>query len=119
VHLALAYSRDRAWVFSCQSKQNPSRFLIASKLALEYQWLIDEVAAADVADRDYQKLAPSVAIKLARSRRSATKLPLGVSPEPSPVTPGNLLQWARHRDLGPPAKRVWPAVKPEPATPSG
>ena len=85
-------------MFGCQSKQNPSRLLVACQLALKDNRLIREVAAADMADRDYQRLATCVAIELAKSRRSATILPLGVSPEPSPVMPGNLLQWTHHRD---------------------
>jgi hypothetical protein len=80
-------------VFGCQSKQNPSRLLIVWQLALKDNRLIREVAAADVADCDYHSptLATFIEIDLARSRRSATILPLGVSPEPSPVTPSDFV----------------------------
>jgi hypothetical protein len=99
-HLALADRGDRVWVFGCQSEQDPSRPLVAWQLALKDNRLIRQVAAADMADRDYQspRLATFVQIELARSRQPATILPLGVSPEPSAVTPSDFVYVLRHGD---------------------
>jgi hypothetical protein len=76
--------------------------------ALKNHWLIDDAAAAEVADRHDQ---PRTAVtpkkvELARIGPSATMPSFGVCPEPAPIEQGNLLQWARHRDRGPTKKSV-------------
>jgi hypothetical protein len=62
--------------------------------------LIDDAAAPEVADRDDQTGAALAVAKLelARIRRSAAVLPLGMCPEPAPIQPDELIQRVRHRD---------------------
>jgi len=92
----------------CERKQRRSGFLVRRYRALKNHWLIDDAAAAEVADRHDQ---PRTAVtpkkvELARIGPSATMPSFGVCPEPAPIEQGNLLQWARHRDRGPTKKSV-------------
>jgi hypothetical protein len=68
--------------------------------ALKNHWLVDEMAAPEMADCDDQTRA-TVAIakiELARLRPSAAVLSLGMCPEPAPIKPDDVIQRARHRD---------------------
>jgi hypothetical protein len=77
--------------------------------ALKNHWLIDDAAAAEVADDQPRTAVTPKKVELARIGPSATMPSFGVCPEPAPIKPGNLLQWARHRD-GALRQNVWPAA---------
>jgi hypothetical protein len=78
----------------------------ASANALKNHWLIDDAAAAEVADDQPRTAVTPKKVELARIGPSATMPSFGVCPEPAPIEQGNLLQWARHRDRGPTKKSV-------------
>ena len=95
----------------CERKQRRGRFLTRGQRALKDHGLIDDAAAAKMADRHDQTF-PTVAIatiELARIRPSAAVLSLGMCPEPAPIKPDDFGQRARHRDGALP-KNVWPAA---------
>ena len=74
--------------------------LSSGQHAPKNHWLIDDVAAPEVADRQDQTRAPGAVakIELARIRPSAAVPPFGMCPEPTPIKPDDFIQHARHRD---------------------
>jgi hypothetical protein len=99
-HLPLGEDRDRRAGCRCERKQRRGGFLTRGQRALKDHGLIDDAAAAKMADR-HDQTRPPVAIamiELARIRPSAAVLPLGMCPEPAPIKPDNFIQRARHRD---------------------
>ena len=89
--------RDRRGGGRCESKQNRSRSFILWEGALKDYWLIDDAAAPEMADRHEQLRAAVVVakLKLASIGPSATMSSFGMSPEPAPIKPGDLVEWAR------------------------
>jgi hypothetical protein len=99
-HLPLGEDRDRRAGCRCERKQRRGGFLTRGQRALKDHGLIDDAAAAKMADR-HDQTRPPVAIamiELARIRPSAAVLPLGMCPEPAPIKPDDFIQRARHRD---------------------
>jgi hypothetical protein len=96
----LGDDRDRLGRRRCERKQRRSRSLVRGQRALKNHWLIDDVAAPEVADRHNQTRAPGAVakIELACIRPSAAVPSFGMCPEPAPIKPDNLIQRARHRD---------------------
>jgi hypothetical protein len=98
----------------CERKQDAGRSLVPWQHALKDHWLIDNVAAAEVTDRDYQTRATAPAVtksEFARIRPSAAMLSLGMCPEPAPIEADDILKWARRHDCVLPSKRVWAAAR--------
>jgi hypothetical protein len=110
-HIFLGEDRDRLGGGGCERKQRRGRFLMRGQRTLKDHGLIDDVAAPEVADcHDQTGTTLAVAkLELARIRRSAAVLPLGMYPEPAPIQPDELIQRVRHRDGALP-QRVWPAL---------
>jgi hypothetical protein len=77
-------------------------------------WLIGDVAAPKVADRQDQTRG-TVAVAepdLARIRRSAAVPSLEMCPEPAPTQPDTFIQRARHRDVAPWSMSPAPPCRP-------
>jgi hypothetical protein len=96
-HVPCCDRRDRRGIARCESKQSRSRSFILWKRALKDYWLIDDAAAPEVADRHDQLRAAVVVwkLKLASIGPSATMSSFRMSPEPAPIKPGDLVEWAR------------------------
>ena len=79
--------------------------------ALKNDWLINDVAASEVADRHDQTCAAVAVTKIELDRigPSAAVPSFGMCPEPSPIKPSDLPERARHRARGLLPKDVWPA----------
>jgi hypothetical protein len=80
-HLLLGEDRNRLAGCCCERKQRRGRFLTRGQRALKDHGLLDEAAAAKMADR-HDQTRPMVAIakiELACIRPSAAVLPLGIS----------------------------------------
>jgi hypothetical protein len=110
-HVRLGDDRSRLGGCRCERKQHRGRFLGRGQRALKNHWLVDDMAAPEVADRHDQTSATVAVAKveLARIRPSAAVPSFGMCPEPAPIKPVDLIQRARHRDRGLPSERVWPA----------
>ena len=98
----------------CESKQDRSRSLVLWQHAFEDHWLIYETAASEVADRHNQRRAKvAVAkLKLAHIRPSAAVFSFWMCPEPAPIKPGDLVEWARQVCPSPSKKSVASIVLP-------
>jgi hypothetical protein len=110
-HVDLGEHRDRLGGCRCERKQRRGGFLTRGQRALKHDGLIDDAAAAKMADRhDQTRRTVAIAmIELARIRPSAAVLSLGMCPEPAPIKPDHFIQRARHRDGALP-QSVWPAL---------
>jgi hypothetical protein len=99
-HVYFGNERDRLGTPRCESKQDPGRSLVRWQHAMKDHWLVDDMAAPKVADRDDQRHA-AVAVakrKLARFRPSAAVASFGMCPEPELIKADDLVQWACHDD---------------------
>jgi hypothetical protein len=101
-HVHLGDDRNRLGGCRCERKQRRSRPLVPGQAALENNWLIDDVAASEVADRHDQACAvvPVAKIELDGIRPSAAVPPFGMCPEPSPIKPRDMPKRARHPARG-------------------
>jgi hypothetical protein len=118
-HVHLGDGGNRLGGCCCERKQRRSRPLVPGRAAVENNWLIDDVAAPEVADRHDQGCATTAvaSVQLGGIRPSAAVPPFGMCPEPSPIKPGNFVQTPRHRDRGPsPDEEVVAGAKMKPAT---
>jgi hypothetical protein len=110
-HVDLGDDGNRLAGCRCERKQRRSRSLIPGRPALQKGWLIDDVAASEVADRHDQPCATVAVAKIELDgiRPSAAVMSFGMCPEPEPIKPDDFIQRARHRDCALP-QRVWPAI---------
>jgi hypothetical protein len=96
---------DRNWLGGgCgERKQRCRRPLVPGQRAPKNGWLIDDVAASEVADRHDQGGAAVAAaeIELDGIRPSAAVPSFGVCPEPSPIEPADMPEATRHSDHDP------------------
>jgi hypothetical protein len=114
-HVYFGNEGDSVATPRCESKQDSGRSFIVWQHAMKDHWLIEDMAAPKMANRDDQRHAV-VAVakrKLARIRPSAAVASFGMCPEPEPIKADDLIQWARHddRDLSS-RKEGWPAALP-------
>jgi hypothetical protein len=96
---------DRNWLggFRGERKQRCRRPLVSGQRAAKNDWLIDDVAASEVADRHDQGCAAvAVAeIELDGIRPSTAVPSFGMCPEPSPVESADMSKTAQHSDHDP------------------
>jgi hypothetical protein len=86
-HVHLSDDGNRLGRCRGERKQRRSRPLVPGQAALENSWLIDDVAASEVADRHYQACAAVAVAKVELDgiRPSAAVSPFGMGPKPSPI----------------------------------
>ena len=101
-HIHWGHDGNRLGGGRCERKQRRSRSLVPGQPALKKDWLIDDVAASEVADRHDQPCATVAVekIELDGIRPSAAVPPFGMSPEPSSIKPGDMPERARHPARG-------------------
>jgi hypothetical protein len=99
-HVHLGDDRNRLGGYRCERKQRRSRSLVPWQRAPKNSWLIDDVAASEVADRYDQSCATLAVAKIELNgiRPSAAVPPFGMCPEPSPIEPADLPKRAPHPD---------------------
>jgi hypothetical protein len=91
----------------CERKQRRRRSLVSRQRALKFNWLIDHVAASEMADRHNQ---PSVTVVVAKIeldgiRPSAAVPSFGMCPEPTPIKLSDLPKCAQHPAAAPLAEQ--------------
>jgi hypothetical protein len=93
-HIHLGDDGNRLGRCRCERKQRRSRPLVPGQAALENNWLIDDVAAPEVADRYDQACAAVTAAKIELDgiRRSAAV------PRPHPARPAAQARQGGHDD---------------------
>jgi hypothetical protein len=99
-HVYFGDERNRLGTPRGESKQDPGRSFVLWQHALKDHWLIDDMAAPEVADCHNQRHAAIVVAKrkLTRMRPPAAVFSFGMCPEPAPIEADNLIQWTRHDD---------------------
>jgi hypothetical protein len=101
--------RNRFRRYRCERKQRRSRPLVPGRVALEDNWLIEDVAASEVADRHDRACVAVAVVKVELDDiwPSAAVSSFGMCPEPSPIKPGDMPE--RTPPGGGLAKKVSPA----------
>jgi hypothetical protein len=117
-HVYFGNEGDRLGASRCERKQGFGRSFVVWQHAMKDHWLIEDMAAPKMADRDDQRQT-AVAVakrKFARIRPSAAVLSLGMCPEPELIKADDLIQWACHddRDLSSGEECGQPPCRPHP-----
>jgi hypothetical protein len=99
-HVYFGNERDRLGTSRRERKQDRGRSLVLWQHAMKDHWLINDMTAPKMADRDDQRDAAVAVAKrtLARIRPSAAVASFGMCPEPELIKADELIQWACHDD---------------------